>query len=177
MKASKSGGTVIKRGKAEKAFTVFNYIFFILLSIVMVYPFWHVIMMSFSSVEATAKGGVFLYPQGFNLDTYAKVFKDPSIWTGYATTIGVTVLGTVFGTLFTATTAYPLSKANLPFQKTLNFLILFTMLFSGGMIPGYPADQKHASDRQPLVSDSAGTHQCIQRNHYAKLLLHNSGEP
>jgi len=70
-------------------------------------------MMSFSSVEATAKGGVFLYPQGFNLDTYAKVFKDPSIWTGYATTIGVTVLGTVFGTLFTATTAYPLSKANL----------------------------------------------------------------
>ncbi len=93
MKASKSGGTVIKRGKAEKAFTVFNYIFFILLSIVMVYPFWHVIMMSFSSVEATAKGGVFLYPQGFNLDTYAKVFKDPSIWTGYATTIGVTVLG------------------------------------------------------------------------------------
>ena len=137
MKASKSGGTVIKRGKAEKAFTVFNYIFFILLSIVMVYPFWHVIMMSFSSVEATAKGGVFLYPQGFNLDTYAKVFKDPSIWTGYATTIGVTVLGTVFGTLFTATTAYPLSKANLPFQKTLNFLILFTMLFSGGMIPGY----------------------------------------
>ena len=36
-------------------------------------------MMSFSSVEATAKGGVFLYPQGFNLDTYAKVFKDPSI--------------------------------------------------------------------------------------------------
>ena len=54
MKASKSGGTVIKRGKAEKAFTVFNYIFFILLSIVMVYPFWHVIMMSFSSVEATA---------------------------------------------------------------------------------------------------------------------------
>ena len=137
MKASKSGGTVIKRGKAEKAFTVFNYIFFILLSIVMVYPFWHVIMMSFSSVEATAKGGVFLYPQGFNLDTYAKVFKDPSIWTGYATTIGVTVLGTVFGTLFTATTAYPLSKANQPFQKTLNFLILFTMLFSGGLVPTY----------------------------------------
>ena len=135
MKASKSGGTVIKRGKAEKAFTVFNYIFFILLSIVMVYPFWHVIMMSFSSVEATAKGGVFLYPQGFNLDTYAKVFKDPSIWTGYATTIGVTVLGTVFGTLFTATTAYPLSKANLPFQKTLNFLILFTML--PGLISAY----------------------------------------
>lgn len=177
MKASKSGGTVIKRGKAEKAFTVFNYIFFILLSIVMVYPFWHVIMMSFSSVEATAKGGVFLYPQGFNLDTYAKVFKDPSIWTGYATTIGVTVLGTVFGTLFTATTAYPLSKAKPAVPENTELSDPVHHAVFRRYDPWIPADQKHASDRQPLVSDSAGTHQCIQRNHYAKLLLHNSGEP
>lgn len=127
----------IKRGKAEMAFTVFNYIFFILLCIIMVYPFWHVIMMSLSSVEATAKGGVFLWPKGFNLDTYAKVFNDPSIWSGYLTTVVVTISGAFFGTLFTATTAYPLSKKNLPFSKVMLFLVLFTMLFSGGMIPGY----------------------------------------
>lgn len=103
----------------------------------MVYPFWHVIMMSLSSVEATAKGGVFLWPKGFNLETYAKVFNDPSIWSGYFTTILVTLSGTLFGTLFTATTAYPLSKKYLPFSKTMLLLVLFTMLFSGGMIPGY----------------------------------------
>lgn len=103
----------------------------------MVYPFWHVIMMSLSSVEATAKGGVFLWPKGFNLETYAKVFNDPSIWSGYFTTILVTLSGTFFGTLFTATTAYPLSKKYLPFSKTMLLLVLFTMLFSGGMIPGY----------------------------------------
>lgn len=127
----------IKRGKPEMAFTIFNYIFFILLCIIMVYPFWHVIMMSLSSVEATAKGGVFLWPKGFNLDTYAKVFQDPSIWSGYLTTIVVTISGVFFGTLFTATTAYPLSKKDLPFSKLMLFLVLFTMLFSGGMIPGY----------------------------------------
>lgn len=127
----------IKRGKPEIAFSIFNYIFFTLLCIVMVYPFWHVIMMSLSSVEATAKGGVFLWPKGFNLETYAKVFNDPSIWSGYFTTILVTLSGTFFGTLFTATTAYPLSKKYLPFSKTMLLLVLFTMLFSGGMIPGY----------------------------------------
>lgn len=127
----------IKRSKGEVTFSVFNYIFFILLSIIMVYPFWHVIMMSLSSVEATAKGGIFLWPKGFNLDTYVKVFNDPSIWSGYFTTIVVTLSGAFFGTLFTATTAYPLSKKNLPFAKTMLILVLFTMLFSGGMIPGY----------------------------------------
>ena len=127
----------IKRGKPEIAFSIFNYIFFTLLCIVMVYPFWHVIMMSLSSVEATAKGGVFLWPKGFNLETYAKVFNDPSIWSGYFTTILVTLSGTFFGTLFTATTAYPLSKKYLPFSKAMLLLVLFTMMFSGGMIPVY----------------------------------------
>lgn len=134
---TKQTGTKIKRSRAEIAFSVFNYIFFTLLCLVMVYPFWHVVMMSLSSVEATAKGGVFLWPKGFNLDTYTKVFKDASIWSGYFTTILVTVVGTVLGTLFTATTAYPLSQKHLPFSGTLLLLVLFTMLFSGGMIPGY----------------------------------------
>ncbi len=137
MKAKKIAGTTIKRGRSEVAFSVFNYIFFVILCIIMVYPFWHVVMMSLSSVEATAKGGVFLWPKGFNLDTYIKVFKDPSIWSGYFTTIIVTLAGTCLGTLFTATTAYPLSKKDLPFGKIMLFLVLFTMLFSGGMIPGY----------------------------------------
>mgnify|MGYP001100743928 CR=1 FL=1 len=137
MKTKKIAGTTIKRGRGEVAFSVFNYVFFVLLCIIMVYPFWHVVMMSLSSVEATAKGGVFLWPKGFNLDTYIKVFKDPSIWSGYFTTVMVTLAGTFLGTLFTATTAYPLSKKDLPFGKTMLFLVLFTMLFSGGMIPGY----------------------------------------
>lgn len=60
MGKSKIAGTAIKKSRAEEVYTVFNYAFFTVLSLVMLYPFWHVIMMSFSSVEATAKGGVFL---------------------------------------------------------------------------------------------------------------------
>lgn len=127
----------IKRSRGEKIFTVCNTIFFIILSIIMIYPFWHVIMMSLSSVEATTKGGIFLWPKGFNLDTYSQVFHNPQIITGYATTFAVTIIGTFLGTLFTATTAYPLSKKKLPFSEAMLMLVLFTMLFSGGMIPGY----------------------------------------
>lgn len=143
----------IRRSKGEQIFTIFNYIFFALLCLIMLYPFWHVIMMSFSSVEATAKGGIFLWPKGFNLDTYEKVFRDPSIWTGYLTTIMVTVAGTVIGTLVTATTAYPLSKSRLPFGRLMSLLVLFTMLFSGGMIPGYllMKDLKLIDNRWALV--------------------------
>lgn len=137
MKNANKAFKAVKRSRGERTFGVFNYIFFILLCLIMVYPFWHVVMMSLSSVEATAKGGIFMWPKGFNLDTYTQVFKDSSIWSGYFTTILVTVAGTFLGTLFTATTAYPLSKKELPFAKTMLLLVLFTMLFSGGMIPGY----------------------------------------
>lgn len=56
----------IKTSTGEKIFTVFNYAFFTLLCLVMLYPFWHEIMLSFSSLEASMKGGIFLWPKGFN---------------------------------------------------------------------------------------------------------------
>jgi putative aldouronate transport system permease protein len=128
---------MIRRTNSEHVFEMFNYVFFFVLAMLMLYPFWHVVMMSFSSVEETSKGGIFLWPRGFNLDTYEAVFKNPQIWTGYGTTLIVSIVGTVLGTLFTATTAYALSKKRLPFGSTLMLLILFTMLFNGGMIPNY----------------------------------------
>jgi putative aldouronate transport system permease protein len=103
----------------------------------MIYPFWHVIMSSLSSADATMKGGVFLWPKGFTLETYERVFKNPQIWSGYFTTIIVAVTGTVLGTLLTAMTAYALSKDAMPFAKALMVLVLFTMIFNGGMIPNY----------------------------------------
>jgi putative aldouronate transport system permease protein len=123
--------------RGEKVFGWFNYIFFVILCALMAYPFWHVIMMSFSSAEATAKGGLFLWPKGFNIDVYLSVFKNPQIYTGYGTTLMVTITGTLFGVLFTATTAYALSKKHLPFGAVLMALVLFTMIFNGGMIPNY----------------------------------------
>lgn len=127
----------IKTSTGEKIFTVFNYTFITLLCLVMLYPFWHVVMQSFSSLEATIKGGAFLYPKGFNLDTYKSVFNNPQIYTGFGTSIMVTVIGTVIGTLLTAMTAYPLSKSRLRGGKVLMILVLFTMIFAAGMIPSF----------------------------------------
>ncbi len=75
----KTSGTTIKKSTPEKVFTVFNYTFFTLISIIMIIPFWHVLMMSLSDVNETMKGGIFLYVKGFNVDTYGQVFKNPMI--------------------------------------------------------------------------------------------------
>lgn len=127
----------IKTSVGEKIFTVFNYTFFTLLCLLMVYPFWHVLMQSLSSAEMALKGGVFLYPKDLTWDTYVSVFKNPGIPSGFFTTILVTVVGSVCGTLLTAMLAYPLSKKRLRGGKVLMFLVLFTMIFGAGMIPNY----------------------------------------
>ena len=137
MKVAHTYSNRIKTSTGEKIFTVFNYTFITVLCLVMLYPFWHVVMQSFSSMEETLKGGVFLYPKGFNLDTYRSVFNNPQVYTGFATSIMVTVIGTVLGTLLTAMTAYPLSKSRLRGGKVLMVIVLITMIFAGGMIPSF----------------------------------------
>lgn len=137
MKVAQKHTNRIKTSTGEKVFTVFNYTFIALLCLIMLYPFWHVVMQSFSSMEATLQGGAFLYPKGFNLDTYRSVFNNPQVYTGFATSIMVTIVGTVFGTLLTAMTAYPLSKSRLRGGKVLMVIVLITMIFAGGMIPSF----------------------------------------
>ena len=127
----------IRTSTGEKIFTVFNYTFITVLCLVMLYPFWHVVMQSFSSMEETLKGGMFLYPKGFNIDTYKSVFNNPQVFTGFGTSFMVTIVGTVLGTLLTAMTAYPLSKARLRGGKVMMVLVLFTMIFAAGMIPSF----------------------------------------
>lgn len=137
MKVAHTHTNKIRTSTGEKIFTVFNYAFITVLCLVMLYPFWHVVMQSFSSMEETLKGGVFLYPKGFNLDTYRSVFNNPQVYTGFATSIMVTIVGTVLGTLLTAMTAYPLSKSRLRGGKVLMVIVLITMIFAGGMIPSF----------------------------------------
>ncbi len=118
-------------------FPVLDYVFFTVLCLIMVYPFWHVAMESLSSTSAALRGGVFLYPKGFTLGTYQSVFKNPNIFSGFRTSILVTVTGSLAGTLLTAMTAYPLSKSRLRGGKVMMMLVLFTMIFSAGMIPNF----------------------------------------
>jgi putative aldouronate transport system permease protein len=127
----------IKQTIGEQIFSVVNYIIMIILIILMIYPFWHILMYSISEVKLAATGGIFLWPRGLSFETYGVVFRNRSVLTGFQVSLTVTILGTLVSTFFTATTAYPLAKSRLRGKTIITFLIFFTMLFSGGMIPTY----------------------------------------
>ncbi|MBW8351463.1 carbohydrate ABC transporter permease [Bacillus sp. IITD106] len=123
--------------RGEKIFSAFNYIFMSLLIVVMIYPFWYLFMGSISDAKLAAGGGLFLLPAGFSLEAYKAILSNSSFLTSFRTTIIVTIAGTFLGTFFTATTAYAISKNRLRGGGFVSFLILFTMLFNGGLVPSY----------------------------------------
>ena len=83
------------------------------------------------------QGKVSIFPKGLSFDGYKAVFADNKIISGYANTILYTVSSTVLGVIVTVLCAYPLSRKDLKGRNTIMFLVTFTMLFSGGIIPNY----------------------------------------
>ena len=101
------------------------------------YPFLYLVAQSFSSEAAVYNGKVFLFPVDFNTDTYKAVLKTGDFFMTYGNTILYTVTGTILSVFLTAILAYPLAKANLRLNKIIMPLVIFTMYFSGGLIPNY----------------------------------------
>lgn len=127
----------IKSTTGDKVFTVFNYSFFILLSLATLFPFLNVIAKSFSSEAAVVSGMVTVFPIGFQTSTYELVLGNPQFMNSFKVTIYITLVGTLASLFMTVLAAYPLSKPNLEFRKPLLLIFIFTMLFSGGIIPTY----------------------------------------
>lgn len=127
----------IKRSIGSRAFDVFNVIFMLFFLLVTLYPFWYVVIVSLSDGKAVLSGLVSLLPVNITLDTYRVVLRDSSILTGFRNTIIYTVLGTLINLVCTSMCAYPLSRPDLMGKKQIMGLIVFTMFFSGGMIPSY----------------------------------------
>lgn len=127
-----------KRGIGEIIFDVFNIIFMLLLVVITVYPLYYVLVSSFSeSSMLMGERGVILWPKGFNLDGYLAVFSNPNILTGYRTTLIVVVAGTALNIIMTSIGAFLLTRKKFAIKKILGYMIIFTMYFSGGMIPTY----------------------------------------
>jgi putative aldouronate transport system permease protein len=118
-------------------FGVINGALLITLAVITFYPLWHVISLSLSTSEQALRGGLFLGPRNFTISAYEIVLKSDYLWVAYKNSIIITVVGTLFSVMFTAMTAYPLIKNQLPGKNAITALILFTMLFSGGIIPNY----------------------------------------
>lgn len=127
----------IKESGSYRVFKVFNAIILTLISVAMLYPFLYLIAQSFSSTQAIVAGQVGLIPKDFNISTYKYVVTDGKFIPYYGNTIVYSIIGTVCALLFSALLAYPLSKAELYGGKAINKFIIFTMYFSGGMIPNY----------------------------------------
>ncbi len=121
-----------------KLFDVFNVAFMLLLIPIMLYPIWHVVMASFSdSALLTGHTGLILKPLGFSTASYKLMAKNPMIFRGYLNTLFVVVAGVCLNIAFTSLAAYCLSRKGLYWQKPLMMMMVFTMYFSGGLIPVY----------------------------------------
>lgn len=131
------GPMKIKESGGYRVFKVFNAIILTLISVAMLYPFLYLIAQSFSSTQAIVAGQVGLIPKDFNISTYKYVVTDGKFIPYYGNTVVYSIIGTVCALLFSALLAYPLSKAELYGGKAINKFIIFTMYFSGGMIPNY----------------------------------------
>lgn len=117
--------------------TVFNYLLFIIIGIIMVYPFWYVVMYSLSTPSQSSLKHLYLWPAGFSLETYRYAFSKKILFTGFFNSVFLTVVGTTVNMLLTIMLAYPLSKEKMPGRRFLSAFIIFPMLFNGGMIPTY----------------------------------------
>jgi ABC-type sugar transport system, permease component len=127
----------IRTSTGSRVFDVCNIAFMFLFLIVTLYPFWYVVMVSLSNGKAVLAGKVSLWPVDMTLATYKVVLSDNSILGGLKNSVIYTVLGTIINLTMSILCAYPLSRRDLDGRKWFMRLIVFTMFFSGGMIPTY----------------------------------------
>lgn len=128
----------IKKGFGYRCFTAGNTVFLLLLSFTMLYPILYVIFASFSESNAfIAHEGLLLHPLSPNLHSYKKVFENPMVWIGYKNTLFILLIGVSLNMVMTTLAAYVLSRKNLKGFHVMTFFVVFTMFFSGGMIPNY----------------------------------------
>ncbi len=127
----------IHSSKADRIFNILNITLMVLILAVIIYPLWFVVIASFSDSTQVTVGNVLLWPKGFHLTAYQKVFSDSRIMTGYRNTIFYTVVGTFLNVVFTLSLAYPLSRRDFVGRNLIMAILSVTMFFSGGLIPTY----------------------------------------
>lgn len=126
-----------KESLGDKIFDIIVWILVLLAVLVCLYPFVYVVSVSLSSGVAVNRGEVVLFPVDISLDVFKMVMGYKELWTSYGNTIFYTVAGTFCNIVMTCLAAYPLSRKQFFLRKKLNFLLAFTMYFSGGLIPTY----------------------------------------
>lgn len=123
--------------RGEQWFSAFNYFALACFGLLTLAPFIHILAQSFSSYRAIMSGEVSFWPVEWTTEAYVKVFQDPSFTGAFLISVVRTIIGTFLNVILVSLLAYPLSKTYIRGRRPVMFLIVFTMLFSGGMIPSY----------------------------------------
>ncbi len=124
-------------GWGDKILDIVIWILVAFAVIVTAYPFIYVVSVAFSDGGAVARGEVFFLPKGLSLETFKMVMEYDQLWVAYGNSAFYTVVGTIVNVIFTCLAAYPLSRKHFFLRRKLNFFVVFTMYFSGGLIPTY----------------------------------------
>jgi len=122
---------------STRLFDAVNYSLLFLIAAATILPFLHVVAGSFTTAEELAVKKFVLFPSRFSLDAYLYIFSTNTVMRGMLVSVCVTVFGTLFSVFLTSLMAYGLGRRDLVGRRPLMFLVVFTMLFSGGMIPTF----------------------------------------
>lgn len=127
----------IKKSRSDRIFDIVNLTLCIIIFILVVYPLIYVVSASVSDPFAVLQGEMVLFPKGFNLKSYAKIFEYQDVLIGYKNSLVLVLLGTGINFILTFFGAYTLSRKDLYGRTFFTMLFAFTMFFNGGMIPRY----------------------------------------
>ncbi|WP_030212745.1 carbohydrate ABC transporter permease [Streptomyces sp. NRRL WC-3626] len=129
--------STVRPTRGHRVFQRVNGVILTLVVLLTLYPFFNIIARSFSGERQIRAGEVTLWPKGFSLTTYEIVFHDSMFWRNYGNTVFYTVVSTAVAMVLTTCYAYVLSKKNLKGRGALVGIAVFTMFFTGGLIPHY----------------------------------------
>lgn len=127
----------MKRSMGEKIFDTANIVFMLLIIVIMLYPLWNTVVISFNDARDSIKGSLYLWPREFTLFNYQSIFKDDAIYNAFWVSVARTVIGTVFNVLFSSMLAYVLSRRTFVLRKFLTTFMVLTMYVNAGVIPQY----------------------------------------
>jgi putative aldouronate transport system permease protein len=127
----------MKQSAGDRVFDAINYTLISVFFLTILYPLYFVVIASISNPDLVNTGKVILFPREIMFEGYSRTFRESKIWSGYRNTILYTSLGTIINVSLTMTAGYALSRRELFGRNVIMRLIVFTMLFSGGLIPVY----------------------------------------
>ena len=123
---------------SEKIFRSFAFVVLLILAIVCILPIILIIVASFTDETTLLANGYRFFPQKYGLEAYVYLLKQSVMMLrAYKISILVTVIGTLASLVLSTTFAYPLSRKDFKYRNIFSFLVFFTMLFSGGIVPSY----------------------------------------